>query len=254
MLKQFMTLFLVCGIVLVSAHDGFAQEEVPSLSLNLRRDFGYGGLGNDIEGLFTIRLNGPDSLQRVIIFIDDEIMAELQEAPFQFQFNTNSYNLGNHRLKATGYLADSMELQSNTLLVNFVSPDTGRNVAIYIFAAVMGLMVVGGLLSFGVSAIVGGKRKTSTVLPENFGLLGGAICPKCSRPFAIHWWAMNFVGFKLERCSHCGKWSLVRRASADALAAAAKSAQNDPQQTSLNGEVTEEQIRRQIDETRYLDE
>ncbi len=43
----------------------FSQTE--ELSLRLTRDFGYGGLNNDIQGLFSMKVSGPADLVKVVI-------------------------------------------------------------------------------------------------------------------------------------------------------------------------------------------
>ncbi len=57
--------------------------------------------------------------------------------------------------------------------------------------------------------------------PRNYSLTGGAICPKCHRPFRLDFLAFKLgFGTKFARCEFCGKWSLVKRLSTDELRAA----------------------------------
>jgi hypothetical protein len=60
------------------------------------------------------------------------------------------------------------------------------------------------------------------------------------------------LGTKLERCPHCGKWSLVRRATNEQLAAAEARLWGgaEPQ---LSPERREEDLRRKVDDSRFLD-
>ena len=54
-----------------SVDRAFAQEQ---LTISLHRDFGYSGFGNDIQGLFSIRVSGPTDLAQVEFYIDGQSM------------------------------------------------------------------------------------------------------------------------------------------------------------------------------------
>lgn len=54
----------------------------------------------------------------------------------------------------------------------------------------------------------------------SYGLLGAAVCRRCGKPFGRRWWAPNVLVGKLQRCPHCGAWSIVRRATPEELARA----------------------------------
>ncbi len=71
------------------------------------------------------------------------------------------------------------------------------------------------------------------------------------KPFGMHIWGLNALGGKYDRCDHCGKWSIVRRASPSALAAA--EAADAPAASVPAGEAAKERERRQLDDTRYSD-
>jgi Zn ribbon nucleic-acid-binding protein len=89
---------------------------------------------------------------------------------------------------------------------------------------------------------------------RNYGWLGGAICPKCGRPFPIHLWGLNTVSGKFDRCDHCGQWSRARRASPEALTAA-EAAEAAPSSAPSPASITaEERLRQQLDDTRYTEE
>jgi hypothetical protein len=79
MAAKFLVLFfLICVIFPVSA---FAQDE-PALELRLSRDNGY-GFGNEMQGKFSYRVNGPDNLVRVEYLMDGEVIAESTSEPFR---------------------------------------------------------------------------------------------------------------------------------------------------------------------------
>ena len=56
---------------------------------------------------------------------------------------------------------------------------------------------------------------------RSYGLMGGAVCPKCHRPFRLDLISIKLgLGVKFARCEFCGKWSVVRRLGLDELRAA----------------------------------
>ena len=58
----------------------FAQTGL--LTLSLSRDWGYGGLNGDIEGLFSMHVSGPAGLARVEFYIDEIKIGQVSQAPF----------------------------------------------------------------------------------------------------------------------------------------------------------------------------
>ena len=231
-----------------------AQED--GLTLKLRKDFGYAWAG-EIQGTFSLRVSGPDKLLRVEFLIDEKVIGEDTQPPFQFQFNTNNYALGTHRLIAVGYTDDGGTLYSNQINVNFVTSEegwssTGRFL-IPILAVVFGIM----LLSFVIPWLMNrGKPKVTVPLgtPRNYGVAGGTICPKCERPFSRNLLSPNLLVGKLERCPYCGKWSLARRASSAELAAAeAAELEMTPEREQTPALSEEERLRRDLEDSRYED-
>ena len=114
--------FLAALILLLSAiASASAQEEPPpALGLHLRRDWGYGGIG-EIEGNFTISVSGPADLVRVIFRLDDQVMADLTQPPWKLKFHTSQYSAESHSLYALGYTSDGRELRSSETRVRFLS-------------------------------------------------------------------------------------------------------------------------------------
>ena len=90
---------------------------------------------------------------------------------------------------------------------------------------------------------------------RKYGITGGAICSKCHRPYAIHWWALNAgIGSKLDRCDFCGHWGLVRRASREDLARAeAAELQMAQPEKPIQAESEEQKLKAMLDESRYTD-
>lgn len=246
-------IFLLALLLLGLMTGRFQESEELELSLN--RDLGYGGLNGDIQGRFSMIVQGPADLQRVVFFIDDQPIGEDSEPPFRLQFNTDNYELGRHTLSATGYTADGRELHSRAFQRNFVAASegwrSGLRVGGLIAAAAAVAMTIAGLLTSLAS-----RNKGSTPLgaPRDYGVFGGAICPKCGRPFALHIWKLNLVAGALDRCPHCGRWSLVRRAHPAALRAAEEAELEQAAAEEPPSIVSEEErLRRLLDESRFDD-
>lgn len=229
--------------LLFSAVTVLAQE-TPPLQLRLSRDFGYGA-GDQVQGTFSFRVEGPDNLTRVVFLIDGEPIGEDTEAPFRLQFNTDTYAAGRHTLSAIGYTADGRELTSNEISRNFITRSESRRSSALILAVIGGLIVAGRLIT---AWITKRGRKPGEVAVS--GPLGGAICPRCGRPFPLHFWGFRLLFTRLERCSHCGRWVFVNRAHPAALQAAAE-AMRDEETDSPPTVDPEETLRRRLEDSRF---
>lgn len=199
-------LLLAVTVTAVAAQDG--------LQLSLSRDFGA-GFGTEIQGRFSMRVAGPDDLVRVLFFIDETRVAEQMTPPFRYQFNTGNFPPGTHVMRAVGYTADGRELTSNTITRTFITSSDSNQRAIVIVVPIIALALGVGLFSWWLASR-GQKASGQAAISGPFG---GAICPKCHKPFARHLWGVNVVIGKLDRCPHCGKWSVVQRAHPDLLQA-----------------------------------
>lgn len=248
MMNRRLWLLLLLSAWLVTAVALFAQSE-PALQLSLRRDFGL-GMGANIQGTFSLRATGPADLERVIFFIDDQPLAEVAAPPFQVQFHTDTFAEGPHTLAATGYTTSGVELRANTLTRNFLPAGAGTNFAIWLGVAVVVLGLGGSWLT---SKIAGrGRANAQNGDVAISGLFGGTICPKCARPFARHWWGLNLVVGKYDRCPHCGKWSLVQAVHPDVLAASQEAMrQADAQETAAAAPDAAASARRRLDDSRF---
>lgn len=246
---------LLCALTLVLLIVPTARAEEPQLILRLRRDFGYGGFG-EIEGRFTLSASGPPNLARVVFYLDEEAVAEISQPPFQWQFHTGNFSPGTHTMRAVGYTHDGQERHSNVLQVRFLSAAESRQamsrLLVTLLGAILGIMVISVAVTFLLS---GGKpRPRPGGIPQNYGLFGGTICPQCKRPFARHWWGLNIGLTKLDRCPHCGKWSLVGRASREELSAAEAALERVALEEALPAVSAEERLRHELDDTRFLNE
>jgi hypothetical protein len=243
--------FAAVGAVLVSLTlISVAAAQAAGLTLSLSRDFGYGGFNSDIQGVFSMHVSGPANLTRVEFFIDTTKIGESTKAPFGLQFNTDAFPLGVHSLSATGYTADGQVLRSETISANFVSASAGSKAALRIVIPLLAV-IFGAMLLAAVIPIVTGRRTVplSPGAPREYKL-GGVICPKCQRPFGVHFYGMNLLGSKLDRCPYCGRWSLVRRVPLTELHSAE---QAELERAKTPGIVTsgDEELKKELDDSKY---
>ena len=154
---------------------------------------------------------------------------------------------------ALGFISGGSELRSNEISVEFVSAEegwqAGLRIALPILVVVFGAMLVSFVLMF----VSGGKaRGMPPGARHNYGAAGGAICPRCGRPYSRHLFSPNMLFGKLERCPYCGKWAIVRARSLDELRAAEEAeVENSKAEAPLQN--AEEHLRQEIDESRFED-
>ena len=136
--------------------------------------------------------------------------------------------------------------------MEFVSPEAGWKSALKIIGPVFGIIIGILLLSFLLSISSGRKQaKLPPGTPRNYGFKGGTICPKCSRPFAFQFLALNMGLFhKVDRCPYCGRWGLVRRKSVEELRAA-EAAELSGKQEFAPETSEEDRLRKDLEDSRY---
>ena len=216
--------------------------------LGLSRDFGYGA-GGDIQGLFTMGVDDTDGLAQVDFLIDDEVVGTDREPPFEFQFSTGDYPLGPHVLAAVGMLEGGEEIRTPERLVEFVSAEEGWKAALRIAGPVLGIVLAATLI--GVVGPLFLDRGKKGFRRGVYGAAGGAVCARCHLPFSRHWMSPNLLFGKLERCPHCGRWSIARQASRAVLEEAVARLDADAQQGAIQVEDEAERIRRELDDSRF---
>lgn len=224
------------------------------ITLKLSRDFGYSSGTGDIQGLFSMKVTGPENLIRVEFYIDDLLIGEATSAPFRLQFTTDDFPGGIHTMYAIGFTNDGTKLNSREYTANFVSADQGWKSAQRMIIPVAVILVVAILLAVVIPAVV--TRGKITHLPlgseRDYGIHGGAICSKCRRPFILHLWGMNLGLSRLDRCPYCGKWSVVRIQSLAKLRQAEK-AELTWSENEVKQETEEERVRKEIENSKYQD-
>ena len=224
-----------------------AQEE-PQLSISLLRNFGT-AIGSNIKGTFTIRAQGTETLQSVTFYLDGAPMGTVTAAPFNLQFNTDAYPPGTHTITAVGTTSTAQEFQSNSITRNFLTPaDNIKGILLLVVPLI--LLIIA--FRFVANWMTKRGHKTSPELAKIDGSFGGAICPKCYKPFARHWWGLNFGTSKYDRCPHCHKWSMVTRQSPELLQAALEAMQQAENPATDTAEDDEESARkRRLDDSRF---
>jgi hypothetical protein len=254
-MKKISSVLLAFLVLIITITTQASAQSTGELELGLSRDFGYAGFGNDIQGLFTMKIkNPPDNLVKVEFMIDSTSMGEDTQPPFNLQFNTDSYPLGNHTLSTIGYTTDGSTLNSNNIQVQFVPAGSGMNAVVKILVPVFSLIVLMTVIAVFLPLLLSKGKFSSLPLgtPRKYGIGGGAICPKCSRPFPLRLWWIN-VGFKkIDRCPFCGKWSFVRPGSPAELRAAeaAELAKAQPE-SPIPGEAESDKLKKDLDDSRF---
>jgi len=254
-MKKFTPILLLFCILFLATVSNVQAQSNGELQLGLNRDFGYGGFGPDIQGIFTLKIkNPPQNLARVVFYLDSTSMGEVTQAPFNLQFNTDTYSLGDHTFSAVGYTSDGQELQSNQIHSVFVTAGSGGNMALKIVLPILGVLLLAVVVSFLIPTVFNKGKFSSLPLgaERKYGIGGGAICPKCGRPFPLRLWFINLGINKIDRCPFCGKWSFVRPRSITELRAAeaAELAHAQPDAT-IAGESEADKLKKELDDSRY---
>ena len=248
-MKKIRIAFLIAILMsLLATTAVIAQTE--ELTLSLSRDWGYGGFNGDIQGLFSMKVSGPADLVRVVFYIDGNSIGEVDKSPFHLQFNTDNYPNGSRELYAVGYSSSGQEYRSKVITAKFVPASEAGKTALQIIIPIL-VVVFGAILLAAVIPILTG-RKTKDLPPGSPRQypLGGAICPKCGRPFAVHLWGLRLGFTRFDRCPYCGKWSLVRYASLDKLHAA-EEAELEGERAQVPEMTEEEKLKKDLEDSKY---
>lgn len=126
------------------------------------------------------------------------------------------------------------------------------SLTLWVVIAILGLSLGGRQLA----SWIANRDRRLAGKPAISGLLGGTICPKCHRPFAIHLWSIRLVVIRLDRCPHCGRWSFVQSVHPDILAAAEDAALQEMAGSADSHTAEPDEAaawRRQLDDSRFED-
>lgn len=232
-----------------------AQTEDTPYTLHIKKEFGFDN-GNNIRGTFRLSLMGDESaVVRVTWFIDGAMLAETSQPPFYVNFDTTHYTSTEHTLHAQVETTDGSLHQTPTRHFNFVSSETQNQMMGQLIGYLLGGILVVGFIGAGITRMLTRSNKQQGLSPDmrgQYGALGGAVCGKCGKPFSRSIFGFNLLTGKLERCPHCGKWVMTRRAAQTELAEAEKLLwqENAPESVNMD-ESDEEKLRKMIDDTRY---
>ena len=241
-------ILLIAVILVVCLFPVSALAQSEELDLRLTRDFGYGA-GGQIQGKFSLRVGGPDDIVQVDFIMDDVVTHTTIEPPFRFQFDTDDYPPGVHTMTAIGYKADGTAVNGPEFVRQFLSADDAKSSTMKI--------IVPLLIIVGIATLVGAlapilMMRGKEFKPGNYGAAGGAVCPRCTFPYSRNVLAPNLLVGKLQRCPHCGKWSIVARASKQNL--------NDAEMrwsregtSSVEAPSEEDKKQQLLDDSRYED-
>jgi hypothetical protein len=235
-----------------------ATPECPGLQIGLRRDFGYASGTGKIQGTFTISASGPADLQKVTFYLDGQPLGEVGKPPFSLRFSTDSYSLGEHTFTAQGYTGSGLQCGSNSIKAVFVTSKESWEAGMKILGPFLGLafgvILIMVVATFFSSGLTGNKLKDLPLGAERkYGVAGGAICPRCHRPFSRHLLGLNLVVGKLERCPFCGKVSVLPARSMADLRAAEAAELAAAGASPVNGASLDERLDKDLDDSRYQD-
>lgn len=234
--------------ILIIPVSAAAAQEGERLQLGLIRNFGYGGLGK-IQGSFTMRIsNPPEGLSEVRFYMDGVLLETVNVEPFNYKFHTDAFDDGEHEMYAEGTFADGTILDSNHISKVFLSSDQAWGETQQIIAPLLIGTAVLTLLGVGIPVLVG--KKKNFVLGK-YGPAGGVVCPRCQLPFSRSVFSPNLLVGKLVRCPHCGKISILPRASNEMIQVAeSRYTQKDDPGKIQPGKGD---LRKQLDESRFED-
>jgi DNA-directed RNA polymerase subunit RPC12/RpoP len=256
-MKKTLYILMILVILLIYTPSLANAQSPEQLQLGLSRDWGYGGFGNDIQGLFTAKIKDPPAnVTSVEFYIDTTLMGTDDTPPFSLQFNTDSYPLGEHTISAIGYSSDGSTISSNQIVVNFVPAQNVGKVLVKFLVPLLLVIVAIAMIAVFLPLVLSKGKLASTPLgePRKYGIGGGGICPKCGRPFPLRLWWINLGASKIDRCPYCGIWSMVRpRSIAELRAAEAAEASQADTSPEISTETEAEKLKRELDDSRYQD-
>ncbi len=254
-LKIFSFVIVTLAIAL-SFSTVFAQSE--EFRLGITRTFGYNS-GDQLQGTMKLYIIGDTkSIKSVDYLIDGKKMGTGTSPSFDLSFLTSDYSFGYHDLSAIVQTQDGRTVNVAVRRFNFVTPSEMTSGALRIVVPLFGIILAVILLGVGAQVLLFKNKfsKMAPGTPRNYGFKGGTICPRCKRPYAMHWWAINAgIRTRFDRCDFCGKWAIVGPKSIDELRAAEqRELQTAEGSMPLVEEKTEdEKLREMLDKSKYSD-
>jgi hypothetical protein len=252
--KVVLKIWFILILIAITASPAFAQQD--EYQLGLTRVIGFNS-GDLIRGTMNLFVIGPaDNIQSVKYLIDGKVVAEITQSPFSATFQTTEFASGYHDLSAVVQTKDGRSVSTATRKFNFATPEQERSGLFNILGPILGIVALVMVLGFAAQMLLF-KNKFKSMPPgtrREYGIRGGTICPKCGRPYALHWWTPNLPGARFDRCDFCGKWSLVHRYSIDGLRAAEqKEIQSFGTSEPIVEKTEEEKLREMLEKSKYSD-
>lgn len=239
-------IFLIAAVLILFLSPISARAQEDELSLRLTRDWGYGA-GGQIQGKFSLRVNGPDDVVKVDFIIDGEVVHTATDPLFRYQFHTDDYSPGVHMMTAVGYKTDGTLVYGTEFVRQFLSADEAKSSTMKIIVPILVIVGIATLVGALAPALLMRGKEFS---PGKYGAAGGAVCPRCTFPYSRNILAPNLLVGKLQRCPHCGKWAIVPRASQTNLQEAEERWAREGT-SSVEAPSEEEKIRQRINNSRY---
>lgn len=114
------------------------------------------------------------------------------------------------------------------------------------------ILLVIAIIAFRVLPNLVSKSKGDSQHRSGYGVFGGVVCPNCDLPYGRKIGSINLGIGSLNRCPHCGKWRVVRRASPEALTEAEARLDGQAGPTEEKSQISEEEkLRRELDDSRF---
>jgi len=244
-MKKWLKISLVVFALLIPV-TAVAAQEGPRLQLGLTRNFGYGGLGK-IQGSFTLMISSPPvGLSEARFYIDGELLETVKTEPFNYKFHTSNFDDGEREMYAEGTLANGTILESNHISKVFLSSDQAWGETQQLIVPILIGTAVLTLLGAAVPMLA---SKNKNFMLGKYSPAGGVVCPRCELPFSRSVISPNLLVGKLVRCPHCGKVSILPRASSSSLQEAeARYTRKDEPGMIHQGK---EDLRKQLDDSRF---
>jgi Bacterial Ig domain len=239
----------------VSGQDA-TPTRVPDYKMSVARTFGYSAAGQ-IRGNFRLTVVGPEqNIRQVVFLIDGQAIGKVTQPPFQMDIQTQDYPEGVHTLSAEVSTTDGNITRVQGGTYNFVSSQQQWSGLLTVIGVIFGILILIVAIGFLFTYLTTGKTVKDLPLgtERKYGYQGGGVCSRCERPFAFHWWGINLVGSKFDRCDYCGKWGKVKRIPLEDLRAAESAELEGNLKTPAEAQKNDqERTKELLDQSRFMD-
>lgn len=231
------------------------QNQSEEYRLGVNKSFGYNN-AERIRGSFRLDITGDQTQVASVSFqVDGQEIALVNAAPFKTSLNTDAYPAGAHQLSAVVTTLDGRSISTPERTFRFLSAEEESVDMRGLLGPMLGLIAAIFVIGVLSQTVLMRRRKPLNLAPgapRQYGFKGGSICPRCKRPFGLHFWSINLAVGVYDRCDFCGKWALYRRRSSAELAAAEAAEVIDLQPRPQTAEKSEEEkLREMLDDSKY---